>query len=131
LVGVEAGTNSVSTYTINPDNTLSVVSGPVTDNQTAACWIAVANGNFFVANAGSGTLSTFHVAADGTVTLSPTTTPTAGGPRDLVASSDGRFLYSENGGAGTIDEFRVETNGSLPPIGQITRLGGHVIEGVT
>ena len=60
----------------------------------------------------------------------PTTTPTAGGPIDLAVSSDGRFVYSENGGAGTIDEFRVETNGALTPIGQITGLQAHVIEGL-
>jgi 6-phosphogluconolactonase (cycloisomerase 2 family) len=121
----------VSTYTISADNTLSVVSGPVTDNQTAACWIAAAaDGTFFVANAGSATLSGYRVAADGTVTLLPTTTATAGGPIDLAVSSDGHFVYSENGGAGTVDEFRVETNGSLTPIGQITGLSAHVIEGI-
>jgi 6-phosphogluconolactonase (cycloisomerase 2 family) len=131
LVVVEAGTNSVSTYAIAPDSTLSVVSGPVTDGQQAACWIAAAaNGNFYVANTGSANLSAFHVASDGTVSLLPGTTATAGGPIDLAASPDGRFLYSENGGAGTIDEFRVETDGSLTPIGQITGLAAHVIEGL-
>jgi 6-phosphogluconolactonase (cycloisomerase 2 family) len=130
LAVVEAGTNSVSTYTINADNTLSVVSGPVTDHQSAACWIAAANGHLYVANAGSSTLSAYNVAADGTVTLLPTTASTAGGPIDLVASSDGRFVYSENGGAGTIDEFRVNADGSLMPIGRITGLAAHVIEGL-
>jgi 6-phosphogluconolactonase (cycloisomerase 2 family) len=131
LVVVEAGTDSVSSYAINGDNSLTVLSGPVPDGQAAACWIASArDGNFFVANAGSATLSGYHVAADGTVTLSPATTATAGGPIDLVVSSDGRFVYSENGGAGTIDEFRVEANGSLTPIGQITGLQAHVIEGL-
>ena len=74
--------------------------------------------------------SAFNVAGNGTVTLLPTTASTAGGPIDLVASSDGRFLYSENGGAGTIDEFRVNGDGSLTSIGQITGLAGHVIEGL-
>jgi hypothetical protein len=57
-------------------------------------------------------------------------TPTAGGPIDVVASSDGRFVYSENGGAGTIDEFRVESSGALTAIGQVTSLAAHVIEGL-
>jgi 6-phosphogluconolactonase (cycloisomerase 2 family) len=132
LVVVEAGTNSVSSYAINADNTITVVSGPVTDGQAAACWIAAAaNGNFYVANAGSSILSGYHVASDGTVTLLPTTTATAGGPIDLAASPDGKFLYSENGGAGTIDEFRIEADGSLTAIGQITGLAAHVVEGIT
>ena len=130
LVVVEAGTNSVSSYDINADNSLTVVSGPVTDSQKAACWIAAAGGNFYVANVGSATSSAYNVAGNGTVTLLPTTASTAGGPIDLVASSDGRFLYSENGGAGTIDEFRVNADGSLTSIGQITGLAAHVIEGL-
>jgi len=131
LVVVEAGTNSVSTYRIPSNNTLAVISGPVTDGQAAACWIAAAgNGNFYVANAGSATLSGYHVAGDGTVSLLPTTATTAGGPIDLAVSSDGRFVYSENGGAGTIDEFRVESDGSLTSIGQITGLQAHVVEGL-
>jgi 6-phosphogluconolactonase (cycloisomerase 2 family) len=130
LVVVEAGTNSVSTYTINADNTLSVLSGPVTDHQTAACWIAAANGHFYVANAGSATISAYNVASDGSVSLLPTTASTSGGPIDLVASSDGHLLYSENGGAGTIDEFRVNADGSLTSIGRITGLAAHVIEGL-
>jgi 6-phosphogluconolactonase (cycloisomerase 2 family) len=132
LVVVEAGTNSVSTYTINADNTVTTVAGPVTDGQKAACWIAgTGNGTFYVANAGSATLSGYQVAGDGSVTLLPSTTPTAGGPIDLTVSSDGHFVYSENGGAGTIDEFRVEADGSLTAIGQITGLAPHVIEGIT
>jgi 6-phosphogluconolactonase (cycloisomerase 2 family) len=131
LVVVEAAGNSVSTYVVNSDNTVSVLSGPVGDNQAAASWIAAAgNGNFYVANAGSSTLSGYHVGAGGAVSLSPSTAATAGGPIDLAASSDGQFVYSENGGAGTIDEFRVEATGSLSAIGQITGLHAHVIEGI-
>jgi 6-phosphogluconolactonase (cycloisomerase 2 family) len=132
LVVVEAGTDSVSTYSISADGTLAVVSGPVTDGQQAACWIAGAgDGNFYVANAGSATLSGFHVDGSGTVSLLPSVATTAGGPIDLVVSPDGRFVYSENGGAGTIDEFAVQPDGSLNPIGQVTGLDPHVIEGLT
>ena len=132
LVVVEAGTNSVSTYSVNSDNSITTVAGPVTDGQKAACWIAgTGDGTFYVANAGSATLSGYQVAADGGVTLLPSTTPTAGGPIDLTVSSDGHFVYSENGGAGTIDEFRVEADASLTALGQITGLAAHVIEGIT
>ena len=97
--------------------------------QSAACWIAATgDGSFYVANAGSATLSGYHVDGSGTVTLLPSVATTAGGPIDLVASPDGRFVYSENGGAGTIDEFAVQADGSLAAIGQSTRLDAHVIE---
>jgi 6-phosphogluconolactonase (cycloisomerase 2 family) len=83
-----------------------------------------------VANAGSSTISTFRLGFDGSATLLPGVTPTSGGSVDLVASPDGRFLYSENGAAGAIDELRINPNGSLTPIGRVTGLAAQVFEGI-
>jgi 6-phosphogluconolactonase (cycloisomerase 2 family) len=129
LVVVSAGTSALTTYDVAPGGALTVVSGPVADTQVAGCWIAgVPGGFFYVGNTGSASLSTFHV--DGGVTLTVPATPTAAGPIDITVSTDGAFVYVENGGAGTIDEFSVGANGALTPIGQITGLAAHVIEGI-
>ncbi len=64
------------------------------------------------------------------MTSLPTTASTACGPIDLAASSTAAS-YSESGSAGTIDEFRVNDDGSLTSIGQVTGLAAHVIEGLT
>ncbi|HEY1741393.1 MAG TPA: beta-propeller fold lactonase family protein [Acidimicrobiia bacterium] len=131
LVVVEAGTSSVSTYRVATNGTLSTVSGPVGDGEAAACWIATASGgNYFVANAGSNSISSYQVAANGSVSLSHTTATTSGGPIDLVTAPGGHFLYSENGGAGTIDEFAVH-GGSLTRIGTVHGLSGGTVEGLT
>lgn len=38
------------------------------------------------------------------------------GTTDSTVSPDGKFLYVESGGAGTIDAYALGTNGSLTPI---------------
>ena len=37
-------------------------------------------------------------------------------------ASSGRFLYAETGSGSTVDEFRVESDGSLTPIGSVNDL---------
>jgi 6-phosphogluconolactonase (cycloisomerase 2 family) len=38
---------------------------------------------------------------------------------DASVSSDGRFLYVQTGGTGTVDEFRIHADGSLGSIGSV------------
>jgi len=65
-VCTEAGASDVAVYAIAANGTLSVVSGPLTDGQKAACWIAAGSGGWqFVANAGSNTISMYRVGANG------------------------------------------------------------------
>jgi hypothetical protein len=53
LVVANAGPNSLSTYTLNADGTLSLVDSVVTA-QAARCWVVGARGFFYTSNAGSG-----------------------------------------------------------------------------
>jgi 6-phosphogluconolactonase (cycloisomerase 2 family) len=129
LLVLSAASSALTSYDVAPDGHLSLVAGPVSDTQGAGCWIAgVPGGFFYIGNTASASLSTFH--ANGGITLVTPVIPTSAGPIDLVASPDGAFVYSEAGGAGTVDEFRVGPNGVLTPIGQITGLAAHVIEGI-
>jgi len=120
LVDGEAGTSSVTTYAIGADGTLG---GPksASDGQAALCWIQRVGDVYFVSNTGSNTLSSFAVDSTGQPTLlhavAATTNP---GPIDLAAS--GGFLYAETGAQGTVDEFAVNSDGTLGPIGAVTGL---------
>jgi 6-phosphogluconolactonase (cycloisomerase 2 family) len=120
LADGEAGMSSLTTYAIGGGGTLSDPRS-ATDGQMALCWIVRAGGFYYVSNTGSNNLSSFQVAADGTPSLlaavAATTSP---GPIDLTAS--GGYLYTQTGSAGTIDEFRINANGSLTPIGSVTGL---------
>jgi hypothetical protein len=120
LVDGEAGTSSVTTYAVDPGGTLSDPKSQ-SDGQAALCWILHIGGFYFVSNTGSNNVSSFTVDASGQPTLlhavAATTNP---GPIDLATS--GGYLYVETGTNGTVDEFAVNGDGSLTPIGTVAGL---------
>jgi 6-phosphogluconolactonase (cycloisomerase 2 family) len=120
LVSGEAGASSVTTYQIQNDGTLTDPKSQ-SDGQAALCWITRARGFYFVSNTASNDVSSFRVGADGqpelVAAVAATTNP---GPIDSVRS--GHFLYVETGLTATLDEFRVEHDGTLTPIGTVTGL---------
>ena len=112
--------SAVSSYIAHPDGTLELVSPSVATNQTAACWVVVSEGGRFAydTNAGSGSLSGFSIAFDGTITLLDAdgrTGVTGDGtvPLDMAFSANGKYLYTLNGGDGTIGAFMVNGKGGL------------------
>src|SRR5215203_6877166 len=122
LVSGEAGMSFVTTYTIAGDGHLTSPQS-LSDGQMALCWIVRAGDFYYVSNTGSNTLSGYRIDAAGRPSLvGPTgvvaTTPA--GPIDLAVS--GGFLYAQTGTAGTVEEFRIESNGTLTRIGSITGL---------
>jgi 6-phosphogluconolactonase (cycloisomerase 2 family) len=121
----EAGTNAVASFTISPSGSLTPVASAAT-GQAATCWIVGVGPYVYASNAGSGTVSGY---LDGS-TLSPLgNTATAAGTVD--AASTGRYLYVQIGAEGIVDEFRVEANGSLAPLGSVTVPGAVGGEGIT
>lgn len=123
LVDGEAGTSSVTTYALGSDGRLTDPRS-LTDGQVALCWITRVSGYYYVSNTGSNTVSGYTLDAAGTPSLVTATGVVANsnaGPIDSAAAED-RFLYVETGVAGTIDEFRVEADGTLTSIGSITGL---------
>jgi 6-phosphogluconolactonase len=118
--------SALSSYSISDEgDDISVVSPSVKDNQTAACWVVVTkNGRFaYTTNTGSGSISGYRVARDGTLSLlgdGLTAVIGAGtGPIDAALSRNSRFLYVLNGGIGTVSGFRVGSDGSLTPINSV------------
>ena len=51
-------------------------------------------------------------------------------PGTVDAASNGQFLYVQAGKNGTVDEFRVNANGSLTAIGSVTVAGAAGGEGI-
>jgi 6-phosphogluconolactonase (cycloisomerase 2 family) len=115
-----------SSYTVNGNSTLGVIASHVPNGQAAACWSVVASGYVFVANAGSASITGYNEDAGGGLALhdaSGVTATTGAGPVDIAATPDGQFLYEEANGAGEIDEFHVNGDGSLSSIGTVAGLG--------
>ena len=122
LVVTEALNSYLSTYTINPDNSLTAI-GSTADAQAAACWISAARGFYYVSNAGSGTVSSFKLDGSGVPVLAERHAATVqAGVTDSAATNDQRFLYVECGGAGTLDAFRVHHDGTLTLVQTVTGL---------
>ena len=88
--------------------------GTVSDNAKALCWVSSANGYFFGSNAGSGTITSFDENSSGTPQIVASVAASAhAGTTDSVVSPDGKFLYVESGGAGTVDVFAIGANAAL------------------
>jgi len=117
LVIAEAGTNSLATFAVHHDGTVTPIATAAT-GQAATCWVAGFAGQFYVSNAGSGTLSRVVSGSGGALTLLDQTA-TDGGTVDAAISAAGHTLYVQTGATGTVDEFRINGDGSLTAIGSV------------
>ncbi len=87
-------------------------SSPFADNQTAPCWIEIThNGQFlFTVNTGSGEISRYAIAPNGSLTLlgsTPVSNTGGVGAVDARPSNDGRTLYVDESQAGAVGAFAV------------------------
>jgi 6-phosphogluconolactonase (cycloisomerase 2 family) len=116
LADGEAGTSSLTTYIVNRDGTLADPKS-LSDGQMALCWIVRAGRFYYVTNTASNTVSAFTVAPDGQPSLVGTNgvvAKTGMGPIDMTVS--GRFLYLQTGSAGTVEGYRINSDGSLTQV---------------
>ncbi|MBP0452651.1 beta-propeller fold lactonase family protein [Kitasatospora sp. RG8] len=125
----EAGTNAVATFTIHHDGTATQEAFAAT-GQAATCWIVGVRDLLYASNAGSSTLTGLRTADRGRQLTVLGNTPTDPGTVDAAVSSNGRYLYAQTGVNGILDEFAINDDGSLTPIGSQTVPGGAGGEGI-
>lgn len=121
VVVSDAGPNAASSYKLGHDDGLVVISGAVPNGQAATCWLLVPqDGNFaFTANAGSGSVSSYAVAPNGSLSLLEAVAGSTGAgsaPTDMALTGDSRFLYVRAGGSGSVVGFRIGDGGTLTPV---------------
>ncbi|MBI5284014.1 MAG: beta-propeller fold lactonase family protein [Chloroflexi bacterium] len=121
--------SAVSSYRVSEEGDVASVTASAATHQTAACWIVVTkNGRFaYTTNAGSGSISGYRVARDGSLTLLDAdgrTGDTGAGstPVDMALSRDSHFLFALGAGSHAITGFRVGADGSLVPAGSVNGL---------
>ena len=96
---VGADTGTVSAFHDSSDGTLtSIGSSPFGDEQTAPCWVEITHdGRFlFTVNTASGSVSSYTIAQDGSLTLHSSTALRGNGALGAVdarLSPDGRYLF--------------------------------------
>jgi 6-phosphogluconolactonase (cycloisomerase 2 family) len=113
--------SAASSYSSDDAGILSVISGSVANSQTASCWVVIPNDGTLaiVSNTGSGTISTYDIGDDGTLTLANAVAANLGlksAPRDMALSVNSQFLYVQTGGGVSVAIFEVD-GGALTLIG--------------
>jgi 6-phosphogluconolactonase (cycloisomerase 2 family) len=128
LLVAQAGTNSVASYGLGSDGTVTQLASLAT-GQEATCWIVRSGSVLYTSNAASGTLSVVGVGSAGQ--LNPLgTTATSGGTVDAAVSGNARFLYVQGGAAGTVDTFAIGADGALTKVSTTTVPGAVGGEGI-
>jgi len=118
LLVSEVGINALSSYEVENNGDLDVISGSVLNNQTATCWVSVnPDENYaYTSNTGSGTITRYNINPSGYLTAIesiPSTPNRTGGPIDSAIDKYGQNFYVLNGLEGSISVLRIERNGHL------------------
>jgi len=125
LVSEAGASGGASSYQVGQDSALNPVSPNVMTGQLAACWAVITrNGRYgYVANAGTGNISGFHIDKSGSIALldeDGVTAVTGANPTDMALSHDSQYLYVRVAGLSRIAIFRVRGDGSLRPLDPLT-----------
>ncbi|MEO8657864.1 MAG: beta-propeller fold lactonase family protein [Bryobacteraceae bacterium] len=116
--GGAAGAGTVSSYKINADGTVSVITGSLANTQSAPCWVAMVDGGrmALIANTGSSTVSAMSAGFNGALALTDAMAAVvSSGAIDIASSNNGRFAYVLQNG-GSLNGFGVMLDGTLAPI---------------
>jgi 6-phosphogluconolactonase len=120
LLVAEVGANAVSSYRIQDDGALKLLTPSVANGQSATCWIVnVESGYAFTANPGAHSLSSYRQPRRGELVLVAGAAGTGTSPIDLAATENGRFLYALDPGFGGVDAFQIGPDGSLTNLGPV------------
>jgi 6-phosphogluconolactonase len=107
--GASAG--SVSAFADGSDGALTTIgASPFANDQTAPCWVEISHDgqHLFAVNTGSKSISSYSIAAGGTLTLFQSTPVTAAvSPEDARLSPNGNTLWVVDPGADMVSGFSV------------------------
>ncbi|MFL7869158.1 MAG: lactonase family protein [Anaerolineales bacterium] len=121
---VSEASGAVSSYDIDGSTFEPISSSVAAEGQTAACWIAISkNGKFaYTTNAGSGTISSYTIASDGSLELLEAVAGDTGPdskPLDMAFSNNGQFMYTLAADSNAIVIFAFGADGSLGDLGSV------------
>ncbi|MDQ2841920.1 MAG: lactonase family protein [Acidobacteriota bacterium] len=123
---------SLTSYSVNPDNTLTVISANSPSSGAGTCWLINYGQQVWVSNTLSSTLGAYALQAGGSleplgvVATQPPDgpiifphVPPSSFPLDLAVSADGKYLYAVYSGLGQIYAYKTGDNGKLTAIGAV------------
>jgi 6-phosphogluconolactonase (cycloisomerase 2 family) len=119
----QAGDGRNASYAVNADSSLTPLGLSAPSGGAALCWSVRVGGYLFGVNAGSGTITSWRLAADGTSTIDEAVAGSAGGGLiDVAASRGGKYVYALNAVAGTVTVFANDRDGGLTSVGSVDGL---------
>jgi 6-phosphogluconolactonase len=129
LLVSEAGTGSVSSYSVNEDDTLSVITSKSPASGIATCWVIAAGPNVFTTSAATSNISSFGLGSAGdlmplgSILTEPGTAaaifPPIGMtafPIDLAITPDNQYLYVVYSALGQVIGYKVAAGPKLTQI---------------
>jgi 6-phosphogluconolactonase len=123
--GGAPGISALSSYYVQNNGNISLIEGPVTAGQTAACWVVVTDNKkyTYTTNTGSNNVSSFKISFGGGLdVLNPVAAASGSGPIDAALSKNSRYLYVLNSGSNSISGHSVSNDGSLDNIQTVSGL---------
>jgi 6-phosphogluconolactonase len=124
LVVSDAGSGALTSYDVERNAQLTVVSGAVPDFQAAPCWVEISGEYVFTTDAHSDAISTYQLAWSGALTLiASDAASTAAADTDMaLGGPHGQFLLVYDAGAGEIQEFAIGSGANLTLVATVTSL---------
>ena len=126
--GATLAASAVQPFSLNPNGSLTPVSGPVGSGQVAVCWITVSGQNVYTTNYLTNNLTSYTVNRQGSLALNaavaggatPGMTPLVT-PIDQALSPDGNFLYQLSPGNGMVVPFAISKgSGGLTQLSSVS-----------
>jgi 6-phosphogluconolactonase len=113
-----APASSVSSFTIGANGSLTAISASVPNMQGTSCWVKVVGQYAYTSNNESDNISSYTIDGSGHLTLKSSAAASLNGaPNDIEvvqdAASGNNYLYVLDGGQGTVDVFRIGSDGTL------------------
>jgi 6-phosphogluconolactonase len=123
------GAGAMSSYDVGYGG-ISLITGPVANQQTAPCWVVVTNdGRFtYTTNTGTGNISGYYVNPDGSIVLfddggNTGSTGEGSSPIDAALNNNSKYLYVLGAGTHTISVFRInQRTGGLTSVQTVSGL---------
>lgn len=122
LVVSEAATQSASSFSRERDGTWAVISDVVSDEQLAPCWVTLTPDDryAFVANAGSGSISSYTLSRRGELALLDARAGVLGDDShalDLALTDRGHLLFALDRGRAVV-AFSLDRSGTLERVAE-------------
>lgn len=124
--GGAAGASKLSSYRVYNNGAISLLTGSVGANQSAACWVVITNnGKYaYTTNTASNNLTNFDINKNtGDISVNTAIAATTGiAPIDAALSNNSKYLYVLNSGSHSVGVYKVDNNGSLSNVQTVTGL---------